>query len=103
MSNIYSDPQDFGLETVGEFSLSESDYSFDIVVVFKDAFGQFYIAQDIGCSCPIPPFEDHTLDILEGPLDRYQTVGRLSSIAHNADGGYPSGASVELISRVRNG
>lgn len=63
MDNMYYSPERFGLTTVGEFDLSEPDYSFDLFVVWhKD--GKLYWATDHGCSCP-SPFED--LDTLDAP------------------------------------
>lgn len=56
MSNIYSEPEKFGLEIVGEIE-DEPDYSFDMFVVWKDNKGSLYYGQDSGCSCP-SPFEN---------------------------------------------
>lgn len=67
MRNIYYSPEDFGLEVVGEMEWSEPDYSFDMLVVWKDQRGQYWIGEDSGCSCP-SPFEDiDDINELDGP------------------------------------
>lgn len=59
MKNVYYNPEEFGLETVGEFQIDEPDYSFNIFAVWRDPkTGKFYTAIDSGCSCP-SPFEDY--------------------------------------------
>lgn len=57
MSNIYYSPEDHGLEVLASLDISEPDYSFDLLVVWKDADSRLYYAEDSGCSCPCP-FED---------------------------------------------
>ncbi|NUR82197.1 MAG: hypothetical protein HOQ21_17435 [Dermatophilaceae bacterium] len=55
MSNIYYDPEKFGLRTVGEAEFSSGDYQFDTTVVWQDTeTGAVYFADDAGCSCPSP-------------------------------------------------
>jgi hypothetical protein len=57
MSNIYYNPQDFGLTIVGEVEFSSGCYEFDTSVLWRSDAGEFYIGDDSGCSCP-SPFED---------------------------------------------
>jgi hypothetical protein len=67
MNNIYYSPQDFGLELVGTMEWSEPNYSFDMLAVWKEKRGRFWIGQDAGCSCP-SPFEDiRDVNELDGP------------------------------------
>lgn len=55
MSNIYDDPEKFGLAIVGEVEFSSGAYEFDTSVVWRDAdTGDLFYADDSGCSCPIP-------------------------------------------------
>lgn len=58
MTDIYSSPERFGLETFGEIQWGEPCYSFDLTVVWRrPADGTFFYCEDSGCSCP-SPFED---------------------------------------------
>lgn len=58
MSNIYYNPEDFGLKVVGEVEYVDG-YEFDRRVVWRHkATGKLYTARDAGCSCP-SPFEDY--------------------------------------------
>ena len=59
MSNVYYDPEEFGLTAVGDIELTEPDYSFYILAVWK-GHGNFYTAVDSGCSCPTP-FEEYNM------------------------------------------
>lgn len=62
--NLYSDPEKFGLATVGEVEWSDGCYQFDLTVVWRDTTtGALYYAEDSGCSCP-SPFEDTGRDSL---------------------------------------
>lgn len=85
MSNIYYSPEDFGLEPFAELELSEPDYSFDILMVWRHIkSGTLMWMSDSGCSCP-SPFEDYSdideLPTLETDLDyRY-----LEEVAKTAD------------------
>lgn len=58
MSNIYYNPEKFGLVIVGEVEFSSDSYGFDTSVVWRDVeTGALYYGDDSGCSCPCP-FED---------------------------------------------
>lgn len=59
-NDIYYNPEEFGVETIGELELAEGSYSFDTLLVQRDLLtGKFYVNFDSGCSCP-SPFEDFT-------------------------------------------
>ena len=59
-NDIYYNPEEFGIETIGQLNLREEDYSFDILLVQRDIVtGKFYVNFDSGCSCP-SPFEAFT-------------------------------------------
>jgi hypothetical protein len=55
---VYYSPEQWNLEPFAELELTEPDYSFDLVVVWrhKDT-GELYYGADSGCSCP-SPFEN---------------------------------------------
>lgn len=81
--NIYYNPQDFGLEVVGDIERSDGCYQFDMVVVWKQARGKYWIGQDSGCSCP-SPFEDITdINELDGPYTKDGLRKRLDWIMKN--------------------
>lgn len=72
MSNIYYNPEDFGLEVVAEIEYSSGSYEFDTRVVWKEKKGRKkFTARDSGCSCPTP-FEDYNLGNIE--KFNFQTV-----------------------------
>lgn len=56
MSNIRTDPEDFGLTIAVEADFN-GGYEFDIVILFRNERGEFFLGKDCGCSCPTP-FED---------------------------------------------
>lgn len=67
MSNIYYQPEDFGLETVGQIDFSDGNYCFNYRVIWRRlSDGQLLTGADSGCSCP-SPFEDvrHDGDLSE--------------------------------------
>jgi hypothetical protein len=56
--NIYSAPEHFGMEVVGEVADEGACYSFNMVVVWREVeTGKLFYDTDSGCSCP-SPFED---------------------------------------------
>lgn len=58
--NIYSSPEKFGMQVVCELEDPDASYTFDTVVVWRQAdTGLLFFARDSGCSCPVP-FEDAT-------------------------------------------
>lgn len=53
--NIYYQPEEYGLKTVGEVEWGDGYYNFDLTVVWQDiSTGTLYYADDSGCSCPSP-------------------------------------------------
>lgn len=78
--NIYYNPQDYGLEIVGDFEFAEADYSFDMCVIWKEARGKYWVGEDSGCSCP-SPFEDiRDKNELDGPYNKAGLRTRLEWI-----------------------
>ena len=68
--NIYYSPEKFGLEVVGDFDWRDCDYEFDMLVVWKEKRGRYWVGEDSGCSCP-SPFEDFKgTDDLNGPYTK---------------------------------
>lgn len=57
MSNVYYDPEDFGLKIVASADWSDGCYQFDYFVVWADAENNLFYGEDSGCSCP-SPFEN---------------------------------------------
>lgn len=75
-----------GLTPVAEIELAEPDYSFDVLGVWKDTDGAYYLSTDSGCSCPTP-WENHTKDDLTGPLTAEQTREEATSLWETSYGG----------------
>lgn len=68
MSNVYYNPEHFGLEIVAEIEYSSGCYEFDTRVVWKQKSSRkCFTARDSGCSCPTP-FEDYHMGNIE-PLN----------------------------------
>lgn len=85
--NIYYNPEDFGLETVGTMEWAEPDYSFDMLVVWKEKRGQYWIGQDAGCSCPAP-FEDiKDINELDGPYRKEDLRKRINFLINERTAG----------------
>ncbi len=57
--DVYNNPAEFGLTSLGSVEWEEPNYSFNFSVVWKHTDGTYYWARDAGCSCP-SPFEDYT-------------------------------------------
>ena len=53
--NVYSAPEKFGLETIGEVQWTAgSGYDHDLTVIWRDReAGRLYIGSDSGCSCDV--------------------------------------------------
>lgn len=94
MSNIYYNPEAFGLEVVGDFEWSEPDWSFDMLVVWKESRGKYWIGEDSGCSCP-SPFENITdINELDGPFNKDSLRKRIDFlIEERTSKGYSYGYS----------
>lgn len=98
--NIYYNPQDFGLEIVGDFEFSEPDYSFDMCVVWKETRGSYWIGCDSGCSCP-SPFEDvRSKDELDGPYNKKGLKTRLEWIVNEHGDASYGRSKAELLKDV---
>lgn len=52
-TNIYYNPEKFGLTVVGEAEAG-GGYEFDTFVVWRTEAGDYLWAEDAGCSCPTP-------------------------------------------------
>ena len=93
--NLYYDDNALGLEKVGEFDISEPDYSFDIFAVWRDPItGDFYTATDSGCSCP-SPFEDiSSRDDLTRHNNAHAVLAAIRAIEN------PDGDPSDLIAKV---
>ena len=101
MSNVYYNPESFGLTVMGQFDWCEVDYSFDMCVVWKDAGGAFWIGNDSGCSCP-SPFEDiYDLNELDGPHDRSGLKSRLERLVGERVGSENVYSSSYIFPRAR--
>jgi hypothetical protein len=59
MSDVYYNPEAFGLIQVAQHDFSDGNYEFDYRVIWEDKDGNLLTARDAGCSCP-SPFEDYT-------------------------------------------
>ena len=98
-SNVYYHPEKSGLETVGEIEWSEPDWSFDLTVVWKKTRGEYYLASDSGCSCPVP-FDDYTsVESLEGPYTKSALKYQLEALVK--ENSYRDN-SVDLLLQVRS-
>ena len=72
-------------EMIAVVDLSEPDYSFDILGIWKTEDG-YYLSTDSGCSCPYP-WESHTDSDLTGPLTAGQAIEEATSLWSGAYGG----------------
>jgi len=63
MSDVYYEPEKFGLEKVSEWDFSDGNYQFDLRVIWRKSNGDLVTARDSGCSCP-SPFEGVSLSEL---------------------------------------
>jgi hypothetical protein len=97
MKYLYYNPEDFGLNVVGEIDWSDAAYEFDLTVVWiRKSDGALVYAEDGGCSCPVP-FEDiHTAKDLVPT-----TPAELQAHLQQRDQGGKHAADIaELMSRV---
>lgn len=97
MSNVYYDPEAFGLTMVDSLDIAGS-YEFDIFAVWTDG-KRLYWASDTGCSCPTPFENFHsTADLCTG-----SKADCLRAIESWADGSYHYAFSdvMRLRERVR--
>ena len=66
-------------EFLAETDISEPDYPFDLLGLWRDSDNKFYLGTDSGCSCP-SPWESHTADDLTGPLTLDQAVEEATNL-----------------------
>lgn len=65
---------DPNIEFLSEFDYGSQNYCFDLIRLVRDTRdGKVYIAQDSGCSCPIP-FEDHAFPTDYTEVRSYQEI-----------------------------
>jgi len=74
--NVYYNPEKFGLTPVFTMDFSDGCYQFDYLVVWKNADGDLFYAEDSGCSCP-SPFEDMGMPELTRVQDPMDIVSRM--------------------------
>lgn len=99
-NNIYLSPENFGLEVVGAVDMAEPNYSFDMLVVWKDERGQFWTGRDSGCSCPTPFEEYNDVNDLDGPHDKDSLRTRVDYLITEYLGDWtPYGAYPEAVLR----
>lgn len=108
MSNIYYDPEKFGLRTIGEVEFSSGSYEFDTTVVWQDVeTGALYVGDDSGCSCPCP-FEGmgrdnlHPIDGLQTLLDYLDKRKAESYYYESADATEVAAECIALVNKVRD-
>ncbi len=63
-SNLYYNPEKYGLRVVAQIDYSDGSYQFDYRVVWADKDGALWTARDSGCSCPSPFESTDELDRL---------------------------------------
>lgn len=102
-NDIYYNPEEFGVETIGSINLREPDYSFDILLVQRDLLtGKFYVNFDSGCSCP-SPFEGFTTKESLGEAltahDAVAKIRQMCDVGEDTWTGYKPNPS-ELIAKV---
>jgi len=103
MSNIYYSPDEYGVHVFGEVDLAEPYYSFDLLVVWRDASRSFYFATDSGCSCPAPFENVRSVEDLEGPMKAAELVKFLETFEYEwGNPEYYRPGIVDLIAKVRN-
>lgn len=109
--DVYYQPEEFGLKVVDTIEWDDEAYQFNMTAVWQDEHGQFYIADDSGCSCP-SPFEWATsLDKLE-KVSKFEVAERLQARAEskkpddeyswNTQSNYErvSGEAVDAIAKI---
>ncbi len=69
-NNPYYDPSKFGLELVDSIEWDGESYEFNMTAVWKAKRGEYYLADDSGCSCPAPFENIEKLEELDGPHNK---------------------------------
>lgn len=105
--NVYYHPEHYGLEVIGDIEWDNEAWQFNMTVVWRDQAGNFYYADDSGCSCP-SPFEDLTLERLTRVERLQDLIDHLTERAsteryfdNEAERNKRMGDAGDLIMRVR--
>lgn len=96
--DLYTNPESFGLQMVGEIDLDVPDYSFDILaVLYNPVRKNFYIISDSGCSCPAP-FEAYISVAAAGRT--YTAHEAVAAIRHEVQGRSRADDPSDLIAAI---
>ena len=96
-ANIYSHPEQHGLTQYGEVEFA-GGYEFDLLVVWRDAEGRFYYADDSGCSCPVPFELIRRADITAATRD--EVAAHIKHRLRNTYSSSGNGAALDLLERL---
>lgn len=100
MSDLYSNPEDFGLTPVGEIDWSDGNYCFDFTVVWqRKSDGVFVYGEDSGCSCP-SPFEDQGIEDLQRITSLAEFQAHLNELSVSNSDGTREVEIAELLERM---
>lgn len=72
-----------GLKQIAELELSNSAWEFDLLGVWLDNKGRYYLGTDAGCSCPIP-WDNYSREALTGPLTAEQAREEATSLIESS-------------------
>lgn len=82
MSNIYYDPDKFGLEQLDLLEPSDLSYEFDMLVVWRRLEdGALFWDHDSGCSCPTPFDDTGIADLTK--IEREEDIDAVASFIKN--------------------
>lgn len=99
VSDIYTAPEAYGLEFVGQVDLDNEPYQFDLLAVWRDCeTGEYLYAFDAGCSCP-SPFEDTAVVDMTRVRSAYDVAVVIKETVWARGTGDQAGA-IELIRRL---
>lgn len=98
---IYSEPERYGFEEIGEVEWKPGDYGFDTTVVWiETATGKIFAGTDSGCSCP-RPFEDiESIEDLTEITKPMELIKYLADVQKEKDADHATGDVGELIMKV---
>lgn len=85
-----------GREFITQVHLEDEPYQFDVIGLWRDAEGRFYLGTDSGCSCPMP-WESHTEDDLTGPLTLDQVAEETISLWRTSGPKVPLGNIIRFL------
>lgn len=52
--NVYSSPEEYGLEIIHTLEDPHASYDFAMFVIWEEGTGRLFYGEDSGCSCPTP-------------------------------------------------